>query len=680
MRSESLSSVWITTAVSLSVLAVCVLGESAALAQEAACGTIESDPATWPDPSQFPPLPDSCYGPNGPVPNVCTDNGCILDVLVIYTPAARIAALASGTTINAVIDAAVFRMNQAFVNSLIPSFVRLVGTAEVPYVEPDGEDLCATYNSCWIEALECVSDSSCMPLAHVLRNELKADIVSLFVDPIWGGPVAGLARPDTPNFNVVRWNKAALDGTWAFAHETGHNLGADHEGLNYPGKCHAYLHYEGGVFAWGTIMRRYGQGNIQHYSNPYVSYLGVPTGTAASADNASCIRLYAPGTAGRGDAPISDCNLNGICDAYEIANCPPGDPTCQDCEHNGIPDGGIAENGYTWACCLDGTCADKTELCCLYQGGMFKGGHCGEDCNQNAVDDACESPGACCGPAPYYYCSVIPEDCCMASGGTFQGPGARCSGDEGNSVCWSGPSYLLGACCYSGMLCGVYLESTCASYGGTFGGAGTYCEDCNGNGWPAPCEGPTTREYGACCNGEGACIIATECSCHGQFLGVGSVCGALTGACCLGTACMIASQTSCSCQGGAFLGAGTTCAGPDCNCNTIPDSCDIAGGTSPESNENGVPDECESPRACCPPQGSCDVISACSCAQAGGTVLSQQTFCETTQRACCRPPPYEDCVVTTLPCCYAVGGTFWDFKLKCKAVQCPSYNGPSQGP
>jgi len=153
------------------------------------------------------------------------------------------------------------------------------------------------------------------------------------------------------------------------------------------------------------------------------------------------------------------------------------------------------------------------------------------------------------------------------------------------------------------------------------------------------------------------------------------------GACCLPDTCTVeTTQTSCACQGGAFLGTGTTCTGPDCNCNAIPDSCDIASGTSPDSNENGVPDECESPRACCLPNSSCVVTTACSCAQGGGTVLPQQTFCETTYRACCRPPPYEDCVVTTHPCCDAVGGTFWEFKLKCKAVQCPSYNGPSQGP
>jgi len=36
----------------------------------------------------------------------------------------------------------------------------------------------------------------------------------------------------------------------------------------------------------------------------------------------------------------------------------------------------------------------------------------------------------------------------------------------------------------------------------------------------------------------------------------------------------------------------------DCNANSIPDSCDIADGTSLDSNSNGIPDECEPPPAC----------------------------------------------------------------------------------
>jgi len=83
------------------------------------------------------------------------------------------------------------------------------------------------------------------------------------------------------------------------------------------------------------------------------------------------------------------------------------------------------------------------------------------------------------------------------------------------------------------------------------------------------------------------------------------------------------------------------------------------------------------------------VTTACSCALAGGTFLSEEegetlvfeeTFCETTLWACCRPPPYEDCVVTSSPCCYAVGGTFWENALTCASANCPSYERPPLDP
>jgi len=633
--------------ISLIGVSICLLGVSAALAQDPGCGVMESDPEGYVDPEAYSPLPEQCFGPGGPDSTQCTDDGCVIDILVMYTPAARIAAQAAGTPINDVIGEAVDAMNIAFENSLIQSFMRLVGTAELDYFESD-------YSTA-SEALTCFATSSCMPLAGVLRDRLKADMSSLFLTGIPGN-LGGIAYVPG-NSSLVLWNYAVGNGFWGFAHEAGHNLGAGHQvgvlPTTVPRYCHAYVHSQSPAFR--TIEANGTPPKILHYSNPAVSYLDVPTGTPPipptqpSADNARCIRHFAPS---RADRRLSDCNLNGDCDSHEIAV-----GTSQDCEHNGIPDE-CDNNGGTGACCLDGTCTSKTELCCLYQGGMYQGGDCGEDCNLNAVDDACESPGACCAGNG---CNVIPEDCCIASGGTFKGEGARCGEDyDSNNIPDGCDSEPLGACCYGGMLCLVASESWCAAFGGTFGGAGTYCEDCNGNGWPAPCEGPTTQEYGACCTPEGECSIATECSCHGEFLGAGSACGAPTGACCVGTECMVESQACCTNAGGAFKGANTDC--QDCNGNDVPDAC-------------------ESGAVCCLSDGSCVVWTESCCAEAAGTFLSEAAYCKVDQRACCRPPPYEDCVVTTAPCCNAVGGTWKELILTCGfEANCPSYNGPSQGP
>lgn len=624
MRTKSLSGAWITTVISLIGVDIGILGGSAAVAQEAVCGTIESDPPTYPDPDEFPPLPAYCFGPGGPGPNVCTDNGCIIDVLVVYTPAAKNAALASGTTINDKIGEAVDAMNIAFANSLIPSFVRLVGTAEVAYDETD--------DASNFTALNCLSSSGCMPLAHFLRNQLKADILSLFVTTI-PGTVAGQTGYDpSDGFNVVEWTVAARNGYWVFAHETGHNLGARHQAANpcttaLPSDCHAYLYFEGAEFRWSTIMRTVAGGNIQHYSNPDVSYQGsaqvaVPTGFAGCANNARCIRAQLPNRAHHLHYGVSDCNNNGFCDAHDIAV-----GTSLDCEHNGIPDDVACQtlNGNYGGCCLNGTCTLKTEICCVYEGGAFKGfdsgllwSDCGADSNLNGIDDACESPGACCRYYPYntVSCQVVLEDWCAMAGGTFHGPGTRCGGDDGQNYipdgCESGPSNPFGACCYYGMWCDVGLESYCLAHGGTFGGAGTLCEDCNSNGWPAPCEGPTTHEYGACCTLEGGCIIATECSCQGQFLGVGTSCEPV-GACCVGTTCSVGAQTCCNNAGGTFKGTGTNC--QDCTVNGVADVCEPS----------------QPIRACClPPEGDgpCIETTPQCCENDGGTFLWETTTCE----------------------------------------------------
>jgi len=585
MRSHCLSSVWISAAVSLTGVGVCLFGGSAALGQEAECGTMESDPETWPDPSQFPPLPAECFGPGGPGPNVCTDDGCIFDVLVVYTPAARDGALALGTTINAVIDQAVLRMNEAFVKSEIQSFIRLVGTLEVPYDESLDDD--------GLDALGCLGSSSCMPQVHVLRNELKADVVSLFVTVI-PGPTAGITTIGG-SFNVVQWALAGGQSNWIFAHEMGHDLGARHQiSLCTPATsyCHAYVRTTPPAIR--TIVSNGGY-RIQHYSNPDVSFSGVPTGTATCANNARCIREKLPALAFNNR--VSDCNLNEICDAQDIAV-----GTSQDCEHNGIPD----ECEDKLACCLEGVCTYRTELCCLYQGGTFQGVYCDEDCNANGVPDACESPGACCRGTD---CFVFPQDCCIASGGTYRGAGTRCFGDDNQNGTPDGcESEPLGACCVGGMKCAVFVESYCTSVGGTFGGAGTYCEDCNGNGWPAPCESPATREYGACCDFEGGCTIATECSCQSQFLGAGTTCGAAAGACCTGATCTVVAQGCCSSQGGAFKGANTDC--QDCTFN-------------------GVADACEAPvRACCLSEdGPCELRTQLCCILDEGFWFGSQSQC-----------------------------------------------------
>jgi len=83
------------------------------------------------------------------------------------------------------------------------------------------------------------------------------------------------------------------------------------------------------------------------------------------------------------------------------------------------------------------------------------------------------------------------------------------------------------------------------------------------------------------------------------------------------------------------ISAGTSA---DCNHNHLPDECDIASGRSQDCGPNGIPDECE------------------------------------VQRACCRPDPYHDCIVTTQQCCADLGGIFEAGQKTCPpSPPCPEF-------
>ncbi len=96
MRPKSFPLAYLTIGVFLVLAMLFLLLGSAALAQEGACGTIDPDPPTEPPPDPVPALPTYCFGPNGPGPDVRTDDGCILDVFVVYTPLARDGRAAKG--------------------------------------------------------------------------------------------------------------------------------------------------------------------------------------------------------------------------------------------------------------------------------------------------------------------------------------------------------------------------------------------------------------------------------------------------------------------------------------------------------------------------------------------------------------------------------------------------------
>jgi hypothetical protein len=208
-----------------------------------------------------------------------------------------------------------------------------------------------------------------------------------------------------------------------------------------------------------------------------------------------------------------------------------------------------------------------------------------------------ESLGACC-LSDASCVAALPVSDCAALGGQWQGAETSC---EPNPC-----SQPVGACCRPGSPCYVLPAELCELYGGTWLGADTTCE-------PDPCPAPT----GACCPPDGLCLMTTEAECAGNWLGVESSCDSNpcpqpTGACCLADGvCVDATAATCASLSGTWQGAEVPCAeglcspAPDCNGNGIPDSEDIAAGTSLDCDANGVPDECQ------PDTDQDGVIDAC---------------------------------------------------------------------
>ena len=227
--------------------------------------------------------------------SVPLDDGSEIDLMVLYTPAAR--SLEGGRAgIEALIDLYVAQTNQAYANSGAFHRLRLVLKEEVDYVE-SGETLTD------IQRLEDDSDGY-MDHIHDLRDTYAADLAHLIFARNDEAEVAGRAYFEGP-FGVTL---AAPWGGLIFAHELGHNMGLLHDRYQIAketeetieGWHYGYVNqraFEPGApesALWRTIMSYNSQcreilgeycPRLAYYSNPGLTYSGDPMGV--SADNPS---------------------------------------------------------------------------------------------------------------------------------------------------------------------------------------------------------------------------------------------------------------------------------------------------------------------------------------------------------------------------------------------------------
>jgi len=239
-------------------------------------------------PPDGPPVPVPGDGPGSQADTTTAVGGPVIDVLVVYTPAARVGA--GGTTgIIATIAEGISESNIAYANSGVTQRVRLVHTAEVNYVESGAGQT----------ELARLRDPADGYLDDVpgIRDQYGADLVVLVDETLDNPPECGRAyEMSTPSassassaFAVVK--RTCITGQYSLTHEMAHNMGASHD--RSTGCSGAYTYscgYQDPANRFRTIMAYdcpVSCPRVLYFSNPAVTYLGLPTGIADNLPNAA---------------------------------------------------------------------------------------------------------------------------------------------------------------------------------------------------------------------------------------------------------------------------------------------------------------------------------------------------------------------------------------------------------
>jgi hypothetical protein len=223
-----------------------------------------------------------------------------IDIMMLYTPAAKNWANNNGVGIENVISQALAKCQNTLSNSDTNVIFNLAYAAEINYTESGS-------STTDINRLRNTNDGY-MDEIHNWRTTYGADLVQLFeyVNDV-GGLAWQLNNPmGSPQygFSLVRVQQASTG--YSCIHEFGHNMGCDHhkQQTSYPGP--GLFDYSAGWRWTGNDQSRYcsvmtyesgqyfpdGQNHIRvaHFSNPQIYHEGIATGDITDGDNARTIR------------------------------------------------------------------------------------------------------------------------------------------------------------------------------------------------------------------------------------------------------------------------------------------------------------------------------------------------------------------------------------------------------
>lgn len=248
------------------------------------------------DPSRLPPCLGPVPAPTSLLPGfargaaVASDSGERVDVLVMYSPAARDAA-GSDNAIRAQAQAAVDSANTVFANSGMRMRFNAVGI-----------ELLAD----WVDTSEVTASTQLGQFRsnatmQARRNALAADMVSLLVQTLPSacgiGYVMRSVGPGFASSAVQITARGCAVGNLSWAHEHGHNMGFEHDPANGTTPQNAsrpwsFGHYvEGqGSQSFRTVMSYAcpagGCTRRPYFSSPRVRFNGFATGIDGERDNA----------------------------------------------------------------------------------------------------------------------------------------------------------------------------------------------------------------------------------------------------------------------------------------------------------------------------------------------------------------------------------------------------------
>ncbi|MFZ2236492.1 MAG: M12 family metallo-peptidase [Dokdonella sp.] len=247
------------------------------------------------DPAAFPPCGGAVEAEGQPLlmdhaaPTVDLPDGIVavgIDVMIVYT-SQLLASLGGEPQVRAQAQAAVDAANTSFINSQMTARFELVAVlptaiAEGPAVTALGTHLSSVRND---------------PQVAAQRTQYGADLVSMLVNDGLGSCGIGyVMRTVGAGFAANGYQVTASScavGNLSYAHEHGHNMGMEHDPPNGTTSADASYPWSFGHIVNGsyrTVMAyssacTMGCTRRQYFSNPNVSYLGVPTGIVDTEDN-----------------------------------------------------------------------------------------------------------------------------------------------------------------------------------------------------------------------------------------------------------------------------------------------------------------------------------------------------------------------------------------------------------